>query len=410
MNREKNKPQRGQALVLVALAMIAMMAMLALVLDGGNTFMNRRAMQNAADAGALAGVRQLCLTRSETDAEFVAHQYATVWNTAQAADEKADLETRTVVVTATRQVSTFFAHFIGLNNIKAQAVAEAGCFNAILADGVLPVAWICRASINPSTPEPGEDPEPEFDCEGDYINEDDLDDLKNFNYSSGDIPSQLYIIMDDVSVPNDLDAVCISQGGNLQCDLDGDNEDDLLSMGGRSWLDLSGGGGGANELVDWINGNNVPPIGWHYWLTGQSGTANSVFQAVGDNVGKTVIIPVFDEICDSDDVVNDCTWHVPPDVQDTDQTGAGGGINFHIVSFSLFYISCVNAPGVSGPECPGHKYARETGVFSAIQGVNAQNPKTIEGFIYTGSVEELKGDPSNPGNIDTGAYVFYLTR
>ena len=126
MNRKKLNLQRGQALVLVALAMIALMAMLALVLDGGNTFMNRRAMQNASDAGALAGARQLCITRSETDAEFVAHQYAVVHNSAQAADETANLEARTVVVTATREVNTFFAYFIGRDRIKAQAVAAAG--------------------------------------------------------------------------------------------------------------------------------------------------------------------------------------------------------------------------------------------------------------------------------------------
>lgn len=403
MNRGNIKPQRGQALVMVALAMIAMMAMLALVLDGGNTFMNRRAMQNAADAGALAGVRQLCLTRSQTDAEFVAHQYATYYNTAQAADEKADLETRTVVVTATRQVSTFFAHFIGLNNIKAQAVAEASCINATVGKGVLPVAWICRAPVGREIPPGSPD-----DCEGDYLTEGDLEDLLSNPPEAGTIDPRLYIIMDDVSTSDELDMIC-QPDGYLDCDLDDDNEDDLLSMGGRSWLDLSGGGGGANELVDWVNGDNVPPIGSHYWLAGQSGTANSVFQAVGDHVGEIVIVPVFDDFCDSDDVVNNCDWH-EGDPQDINQVGAGGGINFHIVSFSLFYISCVNAPGVPGPECPGHKYARDYGAFAAIPGAGANNPKTIEGYFIQGFVEGLGGDPSDPGGIDTGAYVFYLTR
>ena len=393
--------QRGQALVLVALAIIGMLAMLALVHDGGTTFMNRRAMQNAADAGALAGARQLCITRSETDAEFVAHQYATYWNSAQAADEVADIDARTVVVTATRQVNTFFAHFIDRDFIRAQAVAEASCINATSGEGVLPIAWICRPPIRPNDPE---DPQT---CEGDYITEHDLEVILD-NDISPDIYDELYIIMDDVSVPNELDAVCQPEG-NLVCDLDGDGEDDLLSMGGRSWLDLSGGGGGASELVDWINGENVPGVGEHYWLTGQSGTANSVFQAVGDHVGDIVIIPVFDEICDSDDVVNECDWH-EGDPQDVDQTGAGGGLNFHIISFSLFYISCVNSPGVPGPECPGHKWARDNGIFAAMSGVNANNPKTIEGYIFQGTVEGLGGDPSDPGTIDTGAYVFYLTR
>jgi hypothetical protein len=404
MKSIKNNSQRGQALVLVALAIIGMLAMLALVLDGGTTFMNRRAMQNAADAGALAGARQLCMTHSEGDAVFVANQYATYWNSAQAATVNADLDARTVVVTATREVNTFFAHFIGQNRIKAQAVAEASCINATVGKGVLPVAWICRAPIRPN--EPG-DPQ---DCEADYLTETQLENYKAHPLKDdGTIWPELYIIMDDVSVPNDLDAICQPEG-NLVCDLDGDGEDDLMSMGGRSWLDLSGGGGGASELVDWINGENVPDVGAHYWLTGQSGTANSVFQAVGDHVGEIVIIPIFDEICDSDDVVNECDWH-EGNPQDVDQTGAGGGLNFHIISFSLFYISCVNAPGVPGQECPGHRYAREiAGTFNNIPGTNVKNPKTIEGYFIKGNVEGLGGDPSNPGGIDTGAYVFYLTR
>jgi hypothetical protein len=399
-----NHTQRGQALVLIALAMIAMLAMLALVLDGGNTFMNRRAMQNAADAGALAGARQLCVTRSETDAEWVAHQYATYWNSAEAADAHADLDARTVVVTATRQVNTFFAHFIDQDSIKAQAVAEAGCFNATMGKGVLPIAWICRP---PFGREP--DPTDPDSCEADYLYDYELEELLANPPPDGEIHPELYIIMDDVSTSDDLDMICQSMGGYLDCDLDDDGEDDLLSNGGRSWLDLSGGGGGSSELVNWINGTNVPDVGRHYWLTGQSGTANNVFQAVADNVGEIVLVPVFDNFCDSDDVVNECDWH-EGNPQDTDQTGAGGGINFHIISFSRFYIACVNSPGVPGEECPGHKYARENGVFAAIPGANATNPKTIEGYFVVGTDEDLEGDPSDPGGIDTGAYVFYLTR
>jgi len=65
---------------------------------------------------------------------------------------------------------------------------------------------------------------------------------------------------------------------------------------------------------------------------------------------------------------------------------------------------------VPGGECPGHKYAREEGVFDAISGVNVTNPKTIEGYFIKGTDEDLEGDPSDPSGIDTGAYVFYLTR
>ena len=63
MNTAQKKHESGQILVFVVLFMIGLFAMLALVLDGGNTYAKRRAAQNAADAGALAGARTLCITK-----------------------------------------------------------------------------------------------------------------------------------------------------------------------------------------------------------------------------------------------------------------------------------------------------------------------------------------------------------
>jgi Putative Flp pilus-assembly TadE/G-like len=47
--------QRGQILVLFTLGLVAMIAMVGLVLDGGDTFAQRRVEQNSADLAALAG-------------------------------------------------------------------------------------------------------------------------------------------------------------------------------------------------------------------------------------------------------------------------------------------------------------------------------------------------------------------
>jgi len=51
--------QRGQAIVLVVLAMIALLALVGLAVDGGRQYTARRQAQNAADAAALAGTREL---------------------------------------------------------------------------------------------------------------------------------------------------------------------------------------------------------------------------------------------------------------------------------------------------------------------------------------------------------------
>ncbi len=50
-----SRRERGQALVLVALMAIALVAFVGLALDGAQLFEHRRVMQNAADAGAMAG-------------------------------------------------------------------------------------------------------------------------------------------------------------------------------------------------------------------------------------------------------------------------------------------------------------------------------------------------------------------
>src|SRR6188472_2138378 len=52
---------RGQMIVIVALGLTALVAMAGLVIDGGMAWSNRRQVQNAADAAALAGTRVLSL-------------------------------------------------------------------------------------------------------------------------------------------------------------------------------------------------------------------------------------------------------------------------------------------------------------------------------------------------------------
>jgi hypothetical protein len=67
--------QAGQALVLMTLAMVAMLAMGALVIDGGNAFVQQRATQNGADAAAEAGAVVLAYNLSggsHSDSEVLA--------------------------------------------------------------------------------------------------------------------------------------------------------------------------------------------------------------------------------------------------------------------------------------------------------------------------------------------------
>jgi Flp pilus assembly protein TadG len=69
------RKQSGQAVVLVAVAVVVLTAILALALDGGGIYLDRRQLQNAADSAALAGA-ELLMT--------VPPSYATIHNQAAA--------------------------------------------------------------------------------------------------------------------------------------------------------------------------------------------------------------------------------------------------------------------------------------------------------------------------------------
>lgn len=55
------KNEKGQAIIILVIAVVALLAFAALAIDAGNAYTVRREAQNAADAGALAGARQLVL-------------------------------------------------------------------------------------------------------------------------------------------------------------------------------------------------------------------------------------------------------------------------------------------------------------------------------------------------------------
>jgi Flp pilus assembly protein TadG len=58
--------ERGQIIVVFALALIAIVAMVGLILDGGSTFAQRRSQQNAADLASLAGANDYLLNNDVT--------------------------------------------------------------------------------------------------------------------------------------------------------------------------------------------------------------------------------------------------------------------------------------------------------------------------------------------------------
>ncbi|HLF87816.1 MAG TPA: pilus assembly protein TadG-related protein, partial [Anaerolineales bacterium] len=386
--------EQGQILVIFSIAVIAFVAILALVLDGGLAYASRRAAQNAADAGALAGARVYCVTEDITEATYVAREYAITRNEAAEAYVTFDTENKVTTVTTTVPLETSFAHIWGFGAVDASAVAAAGCVYPGTGNGVLPIAWACLPPINESLS--GSE-----DCQEQMITEDTLNEyLTDPPMPKCDpICPELYILMNDNST---LDDQCYDPDTNpigpIDCDIDDDGDNDVLGNGGRSWLDLNGSGGGASELIDWIDGGFDSDIYTHMWVPEQSGVNTSVFMAVDDYlVGQIAAVPVFDSICDNPDTNAACAGLIHPE----DVLLPGSGDFYHIIGFAAFYITCVDTGG-GGTGCPGHDAA------VANDTDFAHNTKTIEGYFITGFVSGLGGGSSS--GIDTGAYALLLTK
>ncbi len=409
--------EKGQALILVVASAVGLIALLALTLDGGFALMRRRAAQNAADAGALGGARELCESGSAASAVAVAIKYAIIYNSAQSATETSI--DGIVTVDAVAQYNSFFAGIFGIGQIEVAARAKAGCFAPGLGEGVLPTAWSCNPPVDVGLPTP--DASFTFgDCEVLAIDPRTLeirqgtDENSLYNFHHTWYP-ELYIIMDSGKTGSD-DIVCVyppertPEEGEIQCDLDGDGINDLLADGDRSWLDLDGGGGGSNELVDWIEGDAELEIVIHTWIPGQQGVTTSVFKAAAKRVGDIALVPVFNAICETDPfILTNCLSiaHGGSYTPGTDFIAYAGGTftsYFHIIGFAAFYISCVQTvqvdPEKSPEGCPGYRLAREAGIIEGSE-------KTLEGyFINKGFLQGISGQPSD--GVDAGVYTVYL--
>jgi Flp pilus assembly protein TadG len=68
MTENRHPGERGQILILFALALVAIISMVGVVLDGGSTFAQRRGQQNASDLAALAGANDYLLNNNATSA------------------------------------------------------------------------------------------------------------------------------------------------------------------------------------------------------------------------------------------------------------------------------------------------------------------------------------------------------
>jgi hypothetical protein len=263
----------------MAILMVGLLAILALVLDGGRIYLERRRVQNAADAGALAGTRTLALGGTANEAQVTAMQYVLANEGASSAN--ITMQTNGLTVRACKNVAMTFARVIGLDATAVCANASAVFGPIGSAVGLAPIA------------------------------------VRDFAYTY----YTPYSIWDD--------------------DKDRDPISGQISGAYRGWLSLNCvypmncGTAGASLLKDWMQNGYQSQIDVDDWVRGDSGVKASVIQQA--YVGQVLRMIIYDAI--EDKYNNKSYYHVIKfaafQVTDVKATGNPKGIT----GFFLYYFT-----------------------------------------------------------------------
>jgi Flp pilus assembly protein TadG len=290
--------ESGQSIVIIALAMTAIIAMAALVLDGGYAYLERRRVQNAADAAVLAGVRYLATDKSATDIRGTIDDYArrnginSPGTSIKAYFVDADNQiidavnqvgtvprpddARGIVLKAGEQHDTFFAQVIGFPKMQVSALAQASYAVAGKAPRLLPIAVVSQTLT--------------FGTSYTLWDSDWLDEQW------------------------DSDAGVWNQTGGKSH---------------RGWVNFDGGSVDAADLKYWVcNGYDMQtPV--PLWVNGSPGTKTSACQDANScNVNQVVFVPIFDK------------WTSTTPTDGIPLPADGNGKRYYrIVSFAAFVVN-----------------------------------------------------------------------
>ncbi|MDI7274619.1 MAG: pilus assembly protein TadG-related protein [Anaerolineae bacterium] len=225
----------GQTLVVAAVVLLGLVGFLAMVVDLGNVYAQRRRMQNAADAAALAACRALALEEGEASAREAAGRYAQAngaasWSTA--------ILTSSVVVSVNEAFPTYFASVLGVPTFSVGAIAA--------------------AAYEPAGPWQG-------DLMPLAVHSDALKHLKQG---------------DEIQIWDSEETVV------------GEN---VISDGQRGWLNFNGHEVSDSELVGWITYGYDGQVEPNQWINGTPGTKTSAMHAMGDvRIRTTIYVPIYD--------------------------------------------------------------------------------------------------------------------
>jgi Flp pilus assembly protein TadG len=289
--------ERGQMLVIFALALIALIGMVGLIIDGGDTFLQRRDQQNVADAAAMAaGYADVNGQSASAAAQTVAAANGYI-DGQDGATVTVTLGSDTITVDVTRPHRNFFSGVMGFSswNVSTTAAVQAGVPNAAL--GPLPIIFNEDAFHDPANRIPNSPVS--FDEPG-VGTEDVPQTASSFNWTlfctasgnpcngdSSDIDAYLTNNGAPAIIHTDDDIGPLNAGSHttLFDDLAAKAGkpfavaivDDEGKMIGWAWFHLTGSvGGGTKQVSGWFEDEvNAPPM----VIVGGHGQADGVFGA-----------------------------------------------------------------------------------------------------------------------------------
>jgi len=149
-NSSSVKGQRGQVLVLFTLALVAIVAGVGLVIDGGFTFAQRRAEQNAADLAAFAGADALLNGKNATAAALAASKQNGYEDGKNGISVTVAVTSTTVKVDVGAPHSNYFAGVVGQPSWQVSVTATALAGVASKYTGIAPVIF-SQEAFDPNT-------------------------------------------------------------------------------------------------------------------------------------------------------------------------------------------------------------------------------------------------------------------
>lgn len=369
----RRRRDSGQALVIMVLALVAMLAMSALVVDGGNAFVQQRTTQNGADAAAEAGAVVLAQNLAgggHSDQDVLAAVSASaaknaitlssalytnvngnslgiaVGSLGAGMPPSAAAGVRAI---ASKTFSTYVGGIIGVNQLTASAQAtavagpSAGC---ALSQGctLLPITFPVNPSLCSNT-------------------------NKQIQVGSGTYP----VVDINARTPGNESILGICGTAN----------------GSVGWLHFNPNGGcgnGASGLQCEIQTPDFGPLSFPVWVRTETGNVNGLVEdAVNAYSGQVILIPFYDCVKDNVGQVSP-----GPACPNPPQVGNGSNTYYRILGVYGFYLDRAYIQGNNHPACnsaPGSPPTGGNGGVGCLKGWFVQP-------LYSG---EVGTGPYTPG-------------